>query len=410
LTSTQAERDPAAMTKTMDPIALARAQLASDRTIDRTVKGLFAVKRDRMNVSAFSFLRGSAPLFYALLRSAPELGKGPGGKAWLTGDLHVQNFGAYRTDDASSGDASVVFGPNDFDEACVGPVRLDLLRLAVSWLLALDERGMDAAHRIASCRALIEGWVDGAFGARARLKEPDCVRRLMEKVEARTRHQLLHAYTRGARGRALLRDHRLWPIPHGTMLRVRAAFADYVARAAKAYDTDVEHFEVLDIARRVAGTGSLGAERYAILARGGAHGEWLFDMKEEQAGSASGLPAAGKTGAARVVRGIEIAAPAPPRFLGTTRLAHERGHAISMLVRRLSPQEDKMDPSDVEPSELDALANYLGWLAGRMHKKGAVGGLGRAWPQPERIALLERAIALAGIHEAAHLAYVSLSK
>jgi uncharacterized protein (DUF2252 family) len=399
------------MTKTMDPIALARAQLDSDRTIDRNVSGLFVVKRERMSVSAFSFLRGSAPLFYALLRSAPELGKGPSGKAWLTGDLHVQNFGAYRTDDARSGETNVVFGPNDFDEACVGPVRLDLLRLSVSWLLALDERGMDAMHRIESCRALIEGWVSGAFGARAQLREPDCVKRLMLKVEARTKHQMLHAYTRGtARSRALVRDHRLWRISHETMVRVRSAFAEYAKRAAKLYAAEPDHFEVLDVARRVAGTGSLGAERFAILVRGGAHGEWLFDMKEEQAASASGLSAAGKSGAARVVRGIEIGAPAPPRFLGTARLATGRGHALSMLVRRLSPQEDKMDPSDVEPSELDALATYLGWLAGRMHKKGAVGSLGRAWPAPERTAMLERAIALAGIHEAAHLAYVSLSR
>ena len=396
--------------KTMDPIALARAQLASDRTIDRTAPGLFAVKRERMSVSAFSFLRGSAPLFYELLRTAPELGKGPSGKAWLTGDLHVQNFGAYRTDDGRSGQTSVVFGPNDFDEACIGPVRLDVLRLSVSWLLALDERGMDAKHRIESCRALVEGWVSGAFGGRAKLREPDCVKRLMVKVESRTKHQLLHSYTRGTpRSRALIRDHRLWPIPHATTLRVRAAFAEYAKRAAKTYDAELDHFDVLDVARRVAGTGSLGAERFAILVRGGAHGEWLFDMKEEQAGSASGLGAAGKSGAARVVHGIEIGAPAPPRFLGATRFANGRGHTISMLVRRLSPQEDKMDPSDVAPSELDALATYLGWLAGRMHKKGAVGSLGRAWPVPERTAMLERAIALAGIHEAAHLAYVSMS-
>jgi hypothetical protein len=79
-----------------------------------------------------------------------------------------------------------------------------------------------------------------------------------------------------------------------------------------------------------------------------------------------------------------------------------------MIVRRLSPQEDKLDPGEVAQQELPSLAHYLGWLAGSMHRRGAIGSLGRAWPVAEREALLERAITLAGIHEAAHLAYVSI--
>ena len=398
------------MTKTLDPIALARAQLASDRAIDRKVKGLFAVKRARMAISSFAFLRGSAPIFYGLLRAAPELGKGPDGRAWLTGDLHVQNFGAYRTDDARSGEAKVVFGPNDFDEACIGPVRLDVLRLAVSWLLALDERGMNATERIASCRALLDGWVSGAFGSRSALREPIFVKQLVSSVAARSKHAMLQAYMRGStHRRVLVRDHRLWAIPQALAKNVRAAFAAYTSRACIAFDAEPEHFEVLDVARRVAGTGSLGSERFAILARGGAHGEWLFDMKEEPSASASGLGAGGKTGAARVVAGIEAGAPAPPRMLGTARFTNAGGHTLSMLVRRLSPQEDKLDPNEVDPSELESLATYLGWLAGRMHRRAKVGSLGRAWSTQERGAMLERAIALAGIHEAAHLAYVSQS-
>ncbi len=398
------------MQKTIDPIALARAQLAFDRTIDATAPGLFAVKRARMSASAFAFLRGSAPLFYRLLRDLPALGRGPGGRAWLTGDLHVQNFGAYRTDDASSGDTRVVFGPNDFDEACIGPVRLDLLRFAVSWLLSLDERGVGASTRVASCRALIEGWVEGAFGGRVQAREPASVRRLVAQVQARTKQSMHRAYTRGSAGkRALQRDLRLWPVSRALVGRVEDAFAGYAARASHRYGADLEHFEVLDVARRVAGTGSLGVQRFAVLARGGVHGEWLFDLKEEAPRSASALAAGGLAGAARVVRGIETSAPAPPRMLGTTRLVTARGATLSMLVRRLSPQEDKLDPSEVEADELEPLARHVGWLAGRMHRRGAIGTLGRAWPAAERTALLERAITLVGIHEAAYLAYVSMA-
>jgi len=387
----------------LDPIALARAQLELDRKIDRTAKGLFAIKRARMGASAFAFLRGSAPVFYRLLRELPELGRGPDGRAWLTGDLHVQNFGAYRTDDASSGQTRVVFGPNDFDESCVGPVRLDVLRLSVSWLLALDERGLPASRRIDSCRALLEGWALGAFGRRVRMRQPAPVTRLVARVAGRTKESMHRAYTRGSGSKLTLqRDARLWPISRTIAARVKRAFDAYAARTCTRHDVDLDHFEVLDIARRVAGTGSLGAERFAILARGGAHGEWLFDLKEEAPRSASGLPAAGLTGAARVVRAIETCAPAPPRMLGTTQLG-----TLSMLVRRLSPQEDKLDPTESDFAELDELAHYIGWLAGRMHRGSAIGSLGRTWPAAELRAMLERAIMLAGIHESAHLAYVA---
>jgi hypothetical protein len=80
-----------------------------------------------------------------------------------------------------------------------------------------------------------------------------------------------------------------------------------------------------------------------------------------------------------------------------------------MIVRRLSPQEDKLDPTKIEPSELDRVAHYVGWLAGRMHRAGALGPLGRAWSATERRAVLGRAIILAGIHESAFLAYASLA-
>lgn len=396
------------MAPSFDPIRLARAQLAADRAIDRTARGLFAAKHARMSASAFAFLRGSAPLFFALLREHPELARGPGGRAWLTGDMHVQNLGAYRTDDSRTGATRVVFGPNDFDEACVGPVRLDVLRLATSWLLALDERGRSAHARLASCRELLDGWVQGAFASRSELRVPRPIARLVEKVEARTKEALHEAYLRGpARAPRLRRDARLWPIPKTLDARVRAAFARYAARAHASNGTTLAFFDVQDVARRIAGTGSLGAERFAVLARGGPNGPWLFDVKEEAPRSATGLAAHGLTGAARVVRGIELAAPAPPRMLGTTTLEPTRGRPLSMLVRRLSPQEDKLDPAKVDPDELEPLAHYLGWLAGRLHRRGAVGSLGRAWPTRERVAILERAIVLAGIHEAAHLAYVA---
>ena len=51
------------------------------------------------------------------------------------GDLHVENFGTWR--DAES---RLVWGINDFDEACCLPYTQDLVRLAASARFAVQEQ------------------------------------------------------------------------------------------------------------------------------------------------------------------------------------------------------------------------------------------------------------------------------
>src|SRR2546425_12273701 len=77
----------------VDPVVLAHRQLARDK---RSAGDLFAHKLERMSASPFAFLRGTAPMFYELLHESPELAAGPPGRGWLTGDLHIENFGVYR--------------------------------------------------------------------------------------------------------------------------------------------------------------------------------------------------------------------------------------------------------------------------------------------------------------------------
>src|SRR3982751_6338420 len=97
----------------------------------------------KMVASPLGFLRGSAPLFYEMLVEHPELSEGPDDSGYLCGDAHVENFGVFRTARAKKAVASdtldgaaVVFDVNDFDEAIVGPWKLDVLRLLSSLILA----------------------------------------------------------------------------------------------------------------------------------------------------------------------------------------------------------------------------------------------------------------------------------
>lgn len=90
------------------------------------------LKLQRMDEGPFPFFRGTAHLF---ARAWPEL-KPPdvGPTALLCGDLHLENFGAYRGDDGD-----LLFDINDFDEALVAPVGLDLVRCTASILLAAEQ-------------------------------------------------------------------------------------------------------------------------------------------------------------------------------------------------------------------------------------------------------------------------------
>ncbi|HXK20353.1 MAG TPA: DUF2252 family protein, partial [Polyangiaceae bacterium] len=182
---------------------------------------------------------------------------------------------------------------------------------------------------------------------------------------------------------------------------VPEALALFAERSAATGGPRLEQLEVLDVAFRIAGTGSLGSFRIAVLTRGkgGDDGSWLFDLKE-QAGSSVDIlqprtPSASR--AAEVEEAFRACIEQPPRMLGTSQLA-----GYDVLVRRLTPQEDKLSLARLKPEELGPLATYLGALLGAAHRRGRSGTVA-AWSARDRAGILERAVALAGIHEAVYL-------
>lgn len=114
----------------IDPFSLAARQIERDGA-SISDKATLERKRRKLSGSSHGFLRGSAILFYEVLAQRPELAEGPAGEGWIVGDMHMENIGAYRTDDDD-----VVFDLNDFDDALHGPWQLDVLRLTTSVLLA----------------------------------------------------------------------------------------------------------------------------------------------------------------------------------------------------------------------------------------------------------------------------------
>jgi len=119
------------------------------------------LKHRRMAESVFLFFRAT---FYRWAQlwpnECPELADAP--KVLSVGDLHVENFGTWRDIEGR-----LIWGVNDFDEAWPMAYTNDLVRLAVSAILASEEQHLRIGSKQAA-EAIIEGYQEGLLtGGRA---------------------------------------------------------------------------------------------------------------------------------------------------------------------------------------------------------------------------------------------------
>ena len=112
------------------------------------------LKHAAMAQASFPFFRAT---FYRWLQLwpevCPEAAAAP--KVLGVGDLHIENFGTWRDPEGR-----LIWGVNDLDEAWPAAYTLDLMRLAASAYLAIEEAHLGLSRREAS-EALEEGYRDG---------------------------------------------------------------------------------------------------------------------------------------------------------------------------------------------------------------------------------------------------------
>lgn len=235
-----------------------------------------AMKFAKMKESPFAFLRGACHLFYDVLPDASVLTKTP--LAWCCGDLHFENFGSYKADNRL-----VYFDINDYDEAALAPCTWDIVRLLTSIRCGGDALHATTAEAQAVSRdclsayrnALLRGkplWID-------RDSSTGLVRDLLVALQGRLRADFLdHRTVRKGGHRQLKVDGvKALPVDEDQRQKVREFMDRFAADQA-----NPGFFKVLDIARRIAGTGSLGVARYVILieGKGSPDGNYLLDLKE----------------------------------------------------------------------------------------------------------------------------------
>ncbi|MGE5469325.1 MAG: DUF2252 domain-containing protein [Bacteroidota bacterium] len=235
-----------------------------------------AMKYAKMAQSPFSLLRGACHLFYPALPDSPLFRGAP--LAWCCGDLHFENFGSYKGDNRL-----VYFDINDYDEAALAPASWDLLRLLSSIRCGAETLHISDAQAQAlgsACldayrRALVAGkplWVE-------RETANGLVRDLFDRLQNLKRPDFLDKRTILKSGRRQLKVDGIKALPASADQRASLCrfMAEFAARQAAP-----KFFEVLDCARRIAGTGSLGIERFVVLiaGKGSPDGNYLLDIKE----------------------------------------------------------------------------------------------------------------------------------
>ena len=289
------------------------------------------VKHTLMTQSAFSFLRATC---YRWIQVWPEVCAGLAGAPALraVADLHVENFGTWR-----DSEGRLIWGINDFDEACVVPYQSDLVRLVVSARLA--GRAEHLAVKLGeACEAVLTGYVEGlrAGGKPFVLSEQ-------------------HAWLREIATNSLRDPVKFWKkmaalpmvqdtVPH----EVTDALEQVMPEAGLAYS----------LRRRRSGLGSLGRPRFVALA------EWRGGRVAREAKrliAAAGLWAQGQKGSGALLY--------PSMLEQSVRC---RDPFVRMegqwLLRRLSPYCSRIEVTALPRKRDEGKLLYaMGWETANVH-------------------------------------------
>jgi uncharacterized protein (DUF2252 family) len=318
-----------------------------------------ALKLERLAATPFGFLRGTFHLFAADFQAsalAPLLLPAQA----VLGDAHLENLGAYR---AAHGE--VVFDVNDFDEAGRASPVFDLARFATSIVLARPDA---ADHRaVARIEAFLESW-RRALADAGDPRWPPVVRELISEAAEVRRGRWLDKRVETTRaGQRRFKQSSKADAKYERVREpaLRASIAAGVAEFGRTYSARPSPAwpDVLDIALRRAGLGSLGRKRWvALIAGDRPRGkERVLELKESLPALLGPKRAASARRVVALQRRLQGAAPL---FLGATHIG-----GVPYTVRELQPTEARLDTGD-PALDLESVCAACGAVFGHLHRRG----------------------------------------
>ena len=384
-----------------DPVTLLVEQDAT-READ-----LVPVRHGRMVVSPFTFYRGAAKIMAADLKDTPTAGL----SVQLCGDAHLSNFGVF-----ASPERTLLFDLNDFDETLPGPFEYDVKRMAASFTIAARNNRFTKADArtatLASVKAYRETMAESAgMGTLniwyAHLSEEELlqaikhatrktktrkgkrVRKTAEKDaekearKARTRDSLqaLSKFAEIVDGRYRIVSQPPIVIPLRDLAPSIGRSVDELEQIIheqfRAYRRTLpddrrqllERFEVVDMARKVVGVGSVGTRAFIVLLQGRDQQDPLFLQVKEATASVleDHLPKSRYHQAGeRVVQGQRLMQAASDIFLGWTKGA-EAGRYL--YWRQLRDMKGSAVIETMAPLALTFYGGVCGQTLARAHAR-----------------------------------------
>ena len=325
---------------------------------------LLAMKYRKMAENAFAFLRGTCSLFYDALPDDPALDGAP--LAWACGDLHVENFGSYK-----GNDRQVHFDINDFDEAVLAPCTWDLVRLLSSILCCTETLDVAPADALEACRAALLGYRDAVQQDKPleveRETSAGLISDLLDQLHKRSHVDFLDKHTErnGKQRRIRIDNLRAMTVSDEQRTMLVTFMQAFSARQPRP-----DFFRVVDVARRIAGSGSLGVERYMVLIEGKGSPDAcdLIDIKQAVP-SALERPlerrrieqAESGDEARRIVSAQKRMQAVDHAFLEAVTLGSK-----PFVLKQLQPKEDRVDIAawDCKSKRLDEVARTMGAVLG----------------------------------------------
>ncbi|GAA0612586.1 DUF2252 family protein [Virgibacillus siamensis] len=249
-------------------------------------------KYSKMLNSAFQFYRGSAFLFYYDVTNMPLAYHTPADKpTWLQGDLHFENFGAFK-----NRVGTVVYDTNDFDEGYFGSYIYDVLRMSVSIALYSEELGFqeDAQHEL--IQTYLEKYYSQLKEFATNGKQPDTlnfdetntkgpVLKVVQELPGRESNEVLNAITTVNGSDRKFQDlDGLVHLSDDERNELEVNWHEYINSVEPENKQPDDFYQIKDVVKKIgAGTGSIGLKRYYILIEGnvkGNLGDIVLEAKE----------------------------------------------------------------------------------------------------------------------------------
>lgn len=381
---TQVPRDAharwAAAADRLDPIVLL------EESSRERLPELIPIRYGRMVQSPFTFYRGTALNMAADLAMTPVSGL----RVQACGDCHLCNFGAFATPERR-----VVFDINDLDETLPAPWEWDVKRLSASFMVASRNNGhseADARDAALTCvrtyreqmsrfseMSVLDIWYARLNAADVidMVRDKEVVKRMRKRLaKARDRSVLEHDFpalvtTSGAA--PLIKDNP--PLIFHQQELAQSDFEETVRRGFAAYRKTLpddrrvllDRYELIDIAFKVVGVGSVGTI-CGILLLMASDTEPLF-LQLKQARASVLEPYAGKSvyrnQGQRVVMGQRLMQAASDLFLGWTEGVRGR----QFYLRQLRDMKIKPMVEVFAPSLMRHYATVCGWILARAHAR-----------------------------------------